>query len=123
LAYEEIFLLVGIGGVLSGILIPFMLRGMNKGDTKLVDLYQKTEKGLEEAKEGRAKIIEQHRQDMHKVFDTLSAMTSDLRVHTNQIATFCIDISKIEERLRHAEDSIIRNERSRLGGVSTKRRK
>ena len=48
---------------------------------------------------------------MHKVYDTLSAITGDLKLHSNQIASFCIDVAKIEERLRHAEDSIIRTER------------
>ena len=124
MAYEEIFLVVGIASTLIAVSIPFIMRGMNKGEkqiittnnfynlnSKVTDLFDKTEKGLLEAKDSRARIIEQHRQDMHKVYDTLSAITSDLRVHTNQIASFCIDVAKIEERLRDAENSIIRNEK------------
>ena len=41
-------------------------------------------------------------------------MSSDIRLHTNQISQFCIEAARLEDRLRRAEMEIVRNEKSRI---------
>jgi hypothetical protein len=126
-AFEEIFLLVGIAGVLIAVFVPFVMRGLNKGEKQVIttnnyynlahnvtSLETKVEKGLEEAKQERREMKETHQRDMDQVNKTFSQVGGDIRIHTGQIASFCIDITKIEDRLRRAEGEIIRNEKSRV---------
>ena len=103
------------------------MRGLNKGekqivtannfynlDTRVQELSKKSDLAFDAETVQRKEIIEQHRRDMRSIYEQLAQMSSDLRLHTNQISTFCIDTAKIEDRLRKAEIEIIRNERSRM---------
>ena len=127
MAYEELFLVVGIVSVLAAVFMPFLLRGLSKGERQIItsanfthlqnkveDISKKTESGFAEATKQRAEILEQYRRDMRTIYDQLAAMSSDIRLHTNQISQFCIEAARLEDRLRKAEIQIIRNERSRL---------
>jgi uncharacterized membrane-anchored protein YhcB (DUF1043 family) len=127
LAYEELFLVVGIISVLAAVFMPFLLRGLSKGEKQIItsanfthlqnkveQLSNKTETGFAEATKHRSEIVEQYRRDMRNIYDQLAATSSDIRLHTNQISQFCIQAARIEDRLRKAEMEIIRNERSRV---------
>lgn len=127
MAYEEIFLIVGIVSVLAAVFLPFVMRGLNKGEKQIItsanfthlqkkvdDIYDKAEKGFTEASRERGQIMDQARKDMRAIYDQLAATSSDIRLHTNQISQFYIDIGRMEDRLRKAEGQIIRNERSRV---------
>ena len=127
MAYEELFLIVGIISVLAAVFMPFLLRGLSKGEKQIItsanfthlqnkveDLSNKTETGFAEATHQRAEILEQYRRDMRTIYDQLAAMSSDIRLHTNQISQFCIEAARLEDRLRRAEMEIVRNEKSRI---------
>lgn len=124
MAFEEIFLIVGICGVLVAVFLPFVMRGLNKGEKQVIttnnyynlahnvtSLKKDLEEGFKEAKEERKCMKDTHQRDMDAINKTFSQIGGDIRIHTSQIANFCIDISKIEDRLRTAEGNIIRNER------------
>ena len=127
MAYEEIFLVVGIISVLAAVFLPFIMRGLSKGEKQIItsanfthlqnkveEMSKKVDSGFSEATHQRTEIIEQHRRDMRAIYDQLAAMGSDIRLHTNQISQFCIEAARLEDRLRKAELQIVRNERSRL---------
>lgn len=110
------------------------MRGLNKGERQIItgsnfthlqnkveEMSKKVDSGFSEATHQRTEIIEQHRKDMRAIYDQLAAMSSDIRLHTNQISQFCIEAARLEDRLRKAEMEIIRNERSRLGVINRRR--
>jgi hypothetical protein len=127
LASTEI--IIAIIAIIAAFVTPFLLRSLSKSEkaasnttnvyniqTNVSNLEKKVDKGIEDAKKYSDKLCEEHRRDMEKINMAFAAIGADIKLHTSLLVSLQSDNDKFEDRLRKAEDNIIRSERRINGG-------
>ena len=108
---------------------PYILRAVNKGEKNIITtntvynlnknvegLERTVDRNFQDQRRTIEKQCAERDNDMRQINATFSEIAGNIKLHTNQISELIINVAKLEDRLRSAENEIIRNERRRVNG-------
>jgi septal ring factor EnvC (AmiA/AmiB activator) len=112
LALEES--IIPIAAILVAVAIPFIMYGLKRGEGQTVtttNVYN-LRSDVTNMEKRLGQSCEDTKRRFDGIYETLNEMGGDIKLHTNQISTLQVEISKMEDRLRAAETNIVRLQRN-----------
>jgi len=122
-------MLIPVAAIIIAFASPYILRAVNKGEKNIITtntvynlnknvegLERTVDRNFQDQRRTIEKQCAERDNDMRQINATFSEIAGNIKLHTNQISELIINVAKLEDRLRSAENEIIRNERRRVNG-------